>query len=211
MDWVPKDWDTRDYGLVIGIEADAADRPDWHDWYSRALQFCQWTIQSKPGHPALQDVVANITQEVLAMKERHMDTLETDEETGVERLRVKDLDKSVVELTGPAVWTDSVFRYLNSEDIYILDKGKRLRVTPDIFHGLKAQKLVGDVVVLPITSFSPGVGQMGAENDDSDMAFVKHEFDVIDHIGTWKPHEDEDSENEDDEKASAETSSSPAS
>jgi alpha 1,6-mannosyltransferase len=32
------------------------------------------------------------------------------------------------------------------------------------------------VVVLPITSFSPGVGQMGAGEPEDEMAFVKHEF-----------------------------------
>ena len=41
---------------------------------------------------------------------------------------------------------------------------------------MKTAKRVGDVVVLPITSFSPGVGQMGAEDYESPMAFVKHEF-----------------------------------
>jgi alpha 1,6-mannosyltransferase len=35
---------------------------------------------------------------------------------------------------------------------------------------------VGDVLVLPITSFSPGVGQMGAKEYDDPMAFVKHDF-----------------------------------
>jgi alpha 1,6-mannosyltransferase len=37
-------------------------------------------------------------------------------------------------------------------------------------------KKVGDVVVWPITSFGPGVGQMGAGDYDDPMAFVKHEF-----------------------------------
>ena len=40
-------------------------------------------------------------------------------------------------------------------------------------------KKVGDVVVLPITSFSPGIGHSGAKDDDDPMAFVKHEFEGI--------------------------------
>jgi hypothetical protein len=32
------------------------------------------------------------------------------------------------------------------------------------------------VVVLPITSFSPGIETMGAGKDDDPMAFVKHHF-----------------------------------
>ena len=47
------------------------------------------------------------------------------------------------------------------------DKGK--------YYMLESKK-VGDVVVLPITSFSPGVQQMGAEDYEHPMAFVKHEF-----------------------------------
>jgi hypothetical protein len=44
------------------------------------------------------------------------------------------------------------------------------------FTGMKSAKKVGDVIVLPITSFSPGVRQMGAGEDDDPMAFVKHHF-----------------------------------
>ena len=44
------------------------------------------------------------------------------------------------------------------------------------FTGMETGRRVGDVVVLPITSFSPGVGQMGAGEVDDPMAFVKHDF-----------------------------------
>ncbi|KZZ92700.1 alpha 1,6 mannosyltransferase [Ascosphaera apis ARSEF 7405] len=189
--WIPAEWDVSNIGLVVGIEADVADRPDWHDWYSRAVQFCQWTILSKRGHPVLRDIVANITEEVLAMKKRHADTLvevaEADEDSSaVEKLRPEDLDKSVVELTGPAVWTDSVFRHLNSDEIWGSDYKDHPTLESVDFSGLRAQKRVGDVVVLPITSFSPGVGQMGAEDESDPMAFVKHDFD-----GTWKPEDEQ--------------------
>ncbi|KAG9999199.1 hypothetical protein KCU78_g16035, partial [Aureobasidium melanogenum] len=55
-------------------------------------------------------------------------------------------------------------------------------ITWEHFTGITQAKKVGDVVVLPITSFSPGVGQMGAGDDDDPMAFVKHNFE-----GSWKP------------------------
>jgi hypothetical protein len=35
---------------------------------------------------------------------------------------------------------------------------------------------VGDVLVLPITSFSPGVGHMGAQRVNHPFALVKHDF-----------------------------------
>ncbi|KAK3676879.1 alpha-1,6-mannosyltransferase Och1 [Recurvomyces mirabilis] len=166
VEWVPSEVPRSTYGLVIGIEADP-DRPDWHDWYSRRIQFCQWTIQSKPGHPVLVDVVASITEETLRRKDAgELDKLNT---------------KGVVEFTGPAIWTDAIFRFFNNAEFFDMSTSKG-NITWQQFTGIKQAKKVGDVVVLPITSFSPGVGQMGAGEEDDPMAFVKHAFE-----GSWKP------------------------
>ncbi|KAL8941047.1 MAG: hypothetical protein Q9211_001984 [Gyalolechia sp. 1 TL-2023] len=158
-DWIPPEVPRSTIGLVIGIEADA-DRPDWQQWYSRRIQFCQWTIQAKPGHPVLRDVVATLTEDVLRMKKQGI-------------LKKNKMDKSIVEFTGPAVWTDAVFNYLNNPNFFKME-GKN--ITWEAFTGMESAKKVGDVVVLPITSFSPGVEQMGAKAVDDPMAFVKHEF-----------------------------------
>lgn len=159
-DWVPSEVPRTSYGLVVGIEADP-DRPDWHEWYSRRIQFCQWTIQSKPGHPVLRDIVAAITEETL--KRVKEGTLTTS------------LMKSIVEFTGPAIWTDTVFKFFNDPEYFDMTTSKG-NITWEHFTGITQAKKVGDVVVLPITSFSPGVGQMGAGDDDDPMAFVKHNF-----------------------------------
>lgn len=158
-DWVPPEVPRSAYGMVIGIEADP-DRADWEQWYSRRIQFCQWTIQSKPGHPILRDLVADITEETLRRK--------------AERRLTKDT-KGIVEFTGPATWTDHVFKYFNDPEYFDMSTSKG-NITWEHFTGIKAAKKVGDVVVLPITSFSPGVKQMGAGEDDDPMAFVKHGF-----------------------------------
>ncbi|KAI9729826.1 MAG: membrane-bound alpha-1,6- mannosyltransferase Initiation-specific [Cirrosporium novae-zelandiae] len=160
MDWLPDNIPRSSVGLIVGIEADP-DRPDWKDWYSRRIQFCQWTIQSKPGHPVLRDIVATITEDTLRMKhEGH--------------LKEGKIDKSIVEFTGPAVWTDSIFHYLNNPEYF--DKSAGRNITWENFTGLEAHRQMGDVVVLPITSFSPGVGQMGARDSEDPMAFVRHDF-----------------------------------
>jgi len=164
-DWIPKDVPANSYGMVIGIEADP-DRPDWAQWYSRRIQFCQWTIQSKPGHPVLVDVVANITQETLNRKKAGTLT--------------KDV-KNIIEFTGPALWTDSIFHYFNNPDYFDMSTSSG-NITWENFAGMKEPKKVGDVIVLPITSFSPGIKTMGAGEEDDPMAFVKHQFE-----GTWKP------------------------
>ncbi|KAK5136727.1 hypothetical protein LTR08_002381 [Meristemomyces frigidus] len=166
VEWVPSEVPRNAYGLVIGIEADP-DRPDWHEWYSRRIQFCQWTIQSKPGHPVLVDIVASITEETLRRK-------------SVGELDKKHM-KSVVEFTGPAIWTDAIFKFFNNPEFFDMSTSKG-NITWQQFAGIKQAKKVGDVVILPITSFSPGVGQMGAGEEDDPMAFVKHSFE-----GTWKP------------------------
>ena len=190
LEWIPESVPREAIGLVIGIEADP-DRPDWHDWYSRRIQFCQWTIQSKPGHPILRQIVTHITNETLRMKR-------AGELTAFH-------DKNVVEFTGPAVWTDIVFGYFNDDRFFDMSDSTGL-IDWRNFTGMDAPKRVGDVIVLPITSFSPGVEQMGAKDYDDPMAFVKHDFEGMSCLfcafllmcfdtsnshankpGTWKP------------------------
>ncbi|EFX02215.1 alpha-mannosyltransferase [Grosmannia clavigera kw1407] len=160
LEWIPEAVPREAVGLVIGIEADP-DRPDWAQWYSRRIQFCQWTIQAKPGHPVLRSIVARITTETLRLKQAG--TLQGQ------------LGRSVVEFTGPAVWTDLVFAYFNDERYFDMSASKG-SIDWRNFTGMDAPKRVGDVIVLPITSFSPGVEQMGAKDYDDPMAFVKHDF-----------------------------------
>ena len=160
LEWIPESVPREAIGLVVGIEADP-DRPDWHDWYSRRIQFCQWTIQSKPGHPVLRQTVARITEETLRMKRAGQ----------LAGFR----DKNVVEFTGPAVWTDIIFGYFNDDRYFDMADSNGL-IDWRNFTGMDTPKRVGDVIVLPITSFSPGVEQMGAKDYDDPMAFVKHDF-----------------------------------
>ena len=161
VDWVPSEVPRASFGLVVGIEADP-DRPDWHDWYSRRIQFCQWTIQAKPGHPVLREIVAHITEDTLQMKRE-----------GV--LGKGEAKKTVMEFTGPGVWTDTVFDYFNDEEYFDMSTSQG-NITWEHFTGIQQAKKVGDVVVLPITSFSPGIQTMGAGEDNDPMAFVKHAF-----------------------------------
>ncbi|KAL1835842.1 hypothetical protein VTJ49DRAFT_5980 [Mycothermus thermophilus] len=166
LDWIPSSVPRDQVGLVIGIEADP-DRPDWKDWYSRRIQFCQWTIQAKPGHPVLRDVVTRITEHTLRLKRAGS-------------LAAID-DRAVIEFTGPALWTDAIFDYFNDPRFFDMSRS----VSPidwRNFTGMETPRRVGDVIVLPITSFSPGVEQMGAKDYDDPMAYVKHDF-----KGTWKP------------------------
>jgi alpha 1,6-mannosyltransferase len=83
--------------------------------------------------------------------------------------------QGVIELTGPAIWTDVIFDYFNDPRFFKTEESREL-IDYKAFTGMETRKRVGDVAVLPITSFSPGVGQMGSKEDDDEMAFVKHYF-----------------------------------
>lgn len=183
--WLPPQFDQSTIGLIVGIEADP-DREDWAEWYARRIQFCQWTIQAKPGHPVLREIVAHITETTLRLQKQ------------------KELTKgklpttiNVMDYTGPGVWTDTVFSYFNNRE-YFDFSSRTSNISVSEFFGITEHKKVGDVVVLPITSFSPGVGQMGAGDRSDPMAFVHHDFEgrfVTDHgeitltsdTGSWKP------------------------
>lgn len=163
--WIPSGIDPASVGLVVGIEADP-DRPDWAEWYARRIQFCQWTIQAKPGHPVLRDIVARITTETLERKYANTLDLPT----------TKDRGSQIINWTGPGIWTDIVFEYFN--------KSAATADAPPVswhnFTGLTDAYQVSDVMVLPITSFSPGVSHMGSRPETHPLAFVKHQF-----AGSW--------------------------
>ena len=164
IEWIPSSVPRDSVGLVVGIEADP-DREDWAQWYSRRIQFCQWTIQAKAGHPALRETIARITEETLRRE-------------AAGELKATRGD-NVVEFTGPAQWTDALFDYFNDARFFGVGGGSE-KGDGDIdwknFTGMANPRKVGDVMVLPITGFSPGVGQMGAKEFDDPQAMVKHDF-----------------------------------
>lgn len=168
--WIPSNVDPIRIGLIVGIEADP-DREDWADWYARRLQFCQWTIQAKPGHPALRDIVTKVTEETLKRKKNG-------------KLKPGSIDSrgtDIMEWTGPGAWSDSVFAYFNDN----LKSGLHEKIDYRTFTGMTEPRPVSDVLVLPITSFSPGTGTMGSEAETHPLAFVKHNFE-----GSWKPEDE---------------------
>ncbi|CAN3371882.1 initiation-specific alpha-1,6-mannosyltransferase [Diutina rugosa] len=160
-------------GVVVGIEADP-DRPDWNDWYARRIQFCQWTIQAKPGHPLLRELIARITEL----------TLERDANGKLSETLGKDESGDIMDWTGPGIFTDYVFKYLNNilqPSANFESKNYEKVIDWEFFTGIQSPMLIDDVMVLPITSFSPDVGQMGAGSSHDALAYVKHMFQ-----GSWK-------------------------
>eukprot|EP00842_Homolaphlyctis_polyrhiza_P005210 jgi/Hompol1/5690/HPOL_000817-RA len=139
--------------MIVGIEVDTT-RVDWHDWYARSLQFCQWTMASVPKHPVMRSVVGAVIYSLVAQLSN-----------GTQNI-------NVVETTGPGPWSDSIMSYLGT-----------FGYTHDKLRNLQQTILVGDVVVLPITGFSPGVRTMGAQEKHHHEARLVHQF-----YGSWKPN-----------------------
>ncbi|CAK9439217.1 uncharacterized protein LODBEIA_P34410 [Lodderomyces beijingensis] len=169
-------------GIVVGIEADP-DRPDWHEWYARRIQFCQWSIQSKRGHPLLLRLIAKITEL----------TLERDKRGTLHKVMGKDSGGDIMEWTGPGIFTDAVFDYINSllssSPMMMMNehegvRGRKVKeevVDWKLFTGMTKPIAIDDVLILPITAFSPDVNQMGAKDSNDEQALVKHVF-----SGSWK-------------------------
>lgn len=235
-------------GFVIGIEADP-DRPDWNDWYARRIQFCQWTIQSKPGHPVLRELIMNITTttlqsvEKVAKLSKYNDLIDHSNfydynvnfrakrlhDTKYKHANLKNANNidgtDIMNWTGPGIFSDIIFEYMNNlintnNDIVLqnanLDKTndenqdmidikstkkfyKKIMeslqslntISWEFFSLMTKPVIIDDIMILPITSFSPGVNTMEAKDDTDPMAFVKHMF-----SGSWKATTDGNSGND---------------
>lgn len=154
----------KEVGMIVGIEADVGDRDDWARWYSHELQFCQWTFSAAPFHPLLKSIISRIVS--------HTPSFLSSFNANASGSSTADLEKLVMGWTGPKVWTEVVQEYL-----WRVDR----RHWRD-FVGLKKPLLVGgDVYVLPITGFSPGVGHMGSGEMSDWEARVEHKF-----KGSWR-------------------------
>ena len=154
--------------LIVGIEQDVNDRPDWHQWYPRPVGIVQWTIASSRGHPVMLDVLRRVSHAVNPVADINDDDEPEAQESASRKL------EAVVEKTGPGPFTDSVLRYL----------GAKYNATwPDLRNLPQEGRMFGDndVLVLSVTAFSPGVGQFGAGDTTHDAALVWHQF-----SGSWK-------------------------
>ncbi|CCE63537.1 hypothetical protein TPHA_0F00500 [Tetrapisispora phaffii CBS 4417] len=220
-------------GIVIGIEADP-DRVDWQDWYARRVQFCQWTIQAKPGHPMLRELILNITATTLNsvyetngkfssflvgptidydIVGRSSHPILINDSISHLKTRSNVDGTDIMNWTGPGIFTDLVFEYFNNllsknDDVLLLNRNiepsnttqpnykfydhiyrnlnYRNIIPWEFFSLITKPVIIDDVMVLPITSFSPEVNQMGSKSREDPMAYVLHLF-----RGTWKQKADE--------------------
>jgi len=146
-------------GLMVGIEADLSDQEDWQGkGWSRQLSLVQWGFAAAPKHSAIKallDRIVDVTTPIYGKQEK------------AHTFNTNDVDA----WTGPAVFTDAIFGYVN----------ETFGVNWRAFSNLKEPKVVGDIMVLPITGFSPGVGHSGDRGIWDKEARLQHLF-----YGSWK-------------------------
>lgn len=163
--WIPENVHPKEIGLIIGIENDAHN-PDWRSNYVRRLQFGNWIIQAKPGHPVMREIVAKVTEVTLQHKK-----------DGDLRMNLRN-DMNIMKWTGSGIWTDVIFTYFND----YVQSGVLSKITWKEFHDLKVPKLVGDVLVFPQSSFSaPEKDAKEGEGNNKALHFARHM-----HMRSWK-------------------------
>ncbi|EMG50347.1 HOC1 putative glycosyltransferase HOC1 [Candida maltosa Xu316] len=153
--WIPENVSPLDIGLIVGIESDS-NSPNWRQDSVRRLQFGQFIMQCKPGHPILREIIAQIVD--------YSRKLDTPELTGNTNEKIQ----TIMKWTGSARFTDVVFQYLND---YLLS-GIFETINWQQLHNLNVPKLMGDVLVLPQKTFA-------ADNEKDQLAFAKHYGDKI--------------------------------
>ena len=147
----------KNVSMIIGLEVDACESDglcikDWEHKWPRKVQIAQWTFAAAPHHAILDRII----QRIEANTGEYL-------ETGKQ--------KGVMDWTGPALFTDVIMEYFD----------EKLGVKPKHFSGMRKPIQMGDVLVMPLTAFSPDAGHMGSKPSIHPSSLVKHKF-----AGSWK-------------------------
>lgn len=177
----------RNVGFVVGVEEDM-NVENWEHYMTRRIQFEQWTFKSKARHPILRKLIAKIVETTFNAKKNGKLQAYYKDFKGVDKCDSID----IMEWTGPVVWTDTIYGYLNSlENPTVVDvdstrdivgelfgpeSAKAQLISWKFFTGLKAPVMVDDVVIYPRLSF-----REDPENNCGKYCYVHHQFG-----GSWK-------------------------
>ncbi|KAJ6115280.1 hypothetical protein N7486_001058 [Penicillium sp. IBT 16267x] len=135
---------------IVGLEADCDPGNDlyWRMGYFYPVQLTQWSFAWAPGHPILQLFINRLITTMQAISKENGGHLQSKPA----QMALYDIDP--LNLTGPVALTDVTQEWLK------INWGLRWNALSGLADG-GLSKLVGDVLVLPITGLSPGRGQYG--------------------------------------------------
>ena len=131
----------KDVSMIIGLEVDACDPNSLGGRCVKTgntngqVQIVQWTFAAAPHHTILDKVIQRIEANTGEYPE-----------TGKQ--------KGVMDWTGPALFTDVIMEYFD----------EKFGVKPKHFSGMRKPIQMGDVLVMPLTPFSPDVDTWAANH-----------------------------------------------
>ncbi|PNY26820.1 Initiation-specific alpha-1,6-mannosyltransferase [Tolypocladium capitatum] len=157
---------SRPVNLLWGLEADTDPQSDvyWRMGYTYPVQLTQWALASAPKHPVLSQFMDGLNAQISEAKKTSFDAAAAEKADPLTR-------------TGPAAVTLATSTWLEKK------VGFRWNALTGLKDGGRA-KLVSDVLVLPITGFSPGrgkYGNMGSKPVTDPDARLHHHA-----LGSWR-------------------------
>ncbi|KAM9907185.1 hypothetical protein OXX79_001106 [Metschnikowia pulcherrima] len=162
--WIPENVEATELGLIMSVGMEVNNK-NWRSEVHRRLEFGQFIIQSKPGHPVLREIIGKITDTTL-QKKRALREGEKLSLSGSPNQKLLEISR----WTGSGLWTDVVFEYLND---YVRSSIYQSVSWKD-FHNLEGPKLVSDILILPSKSFASDV-EVSKDGKIADpIAFAKH-------------------------------------
>lgn len=144
-------------GAIFGIECDTRPERDdyWRAGYSYPVQLTNWALAFAPHHPIAAQFLTHLMEEVDANS-----------------TRLEEIDP--LQLTGPPALTSAVKNFTMHVDPEV--RWEALSGLDDAVGG-RGKIVAGDVLVLPITGFSPGRGSfhnMGSQPITHENARLQH-------------------------------------
>lgn len=162
--WIPENVSPSELGMILAVGSDLNSQ-NWRSETVRRLEFGQFVLQTKPGHPVLREMIARITETTLSRKRALKDG---------EQLLLAGLPNQkalgISKWTGSGLWTDVVLHYLND---YVRSLIYQSVLWKD-FRNLDTPKLVSDILVLPLKSFASDLEVPKDGKMTDPIAFVKH-------------------------------------
>ncbi|KAK6531911.1 membrane-bound alpha-1,6- mannosyltransferase Initiation-specific [Orbilia ellipsospora] len=162
------DIDLSGVNVVVGMELDVVNRTQYPDrWlveriYKNRIQFLQWTLYAKPGHEIFRRMIMSI-------QDSAKEDISKTAKKSISQVRYTQTE--ILDKTGPFKWTEVIMGYIN--DI----EGRKVEM--EEYSGIEGSRKIGDVLFLPVNSWSPGMNHSHAGSDET--SFVIHHFG-----GTWK-------------------------
>ena len=159
--WVPAAFKDK-ANVIVGIEGDSLGGPII-EGFSHPVGIGQWTLAAKPGHFMLERVIESVLSRLHMLAEKQNSTIST----------LHPSYKDVMDTTGPGVFTECIYQELS------IVTGTN--VSSSNLTDLTEPRLIGDVLILPVTAFAAGVPHSNAKGVEDESALVQHLF-----AGSWK-------------------------